>query len=144
MLRSMGIICALVVSLLGVSACVPLAKGVSIEIACDDFAKINQLKQRTELAIEGLRTTLVVTLCSNQSTGFRWSEKASISDPAILQQEDHKFVPPDGSVAGAAGKEVWTFRLLKQGTAQISMDYSRQSGGGEKPVWTYSLDVTAK
>ncbi len=143
-LKSRLIIYALVVILLGVSACIPVAKRMSVEITCDDFAKNPHLSQQTELTIEGLRTTLVVTLCSNQSTGFQWSEQANISDPTVLQQEDHEFVPPEGNMIGTAGNEVWTFQLLKQGTAQISMDYSQPSESGKKQEWTYSLAVTVK
>jgi len=143
-LKSKLIIYALVVILLGVFACVPVAKRTSVEITCDDFAKNPHLSQQTELTIEGLRTTLVVTLCSNQSTGFQWSEQANIGDPAVLQQEGHKFIPPEGNVVGTAGKEVWTFKLLKQGTAQVSMDYSQPWEGGKKQEWTYSLSVTVK
>ena len=144
-MKSRLIIYALVVILLGVLACVPVAKRMSVEITCDDFAKNPHLSQQTELTIEGVRTTLVVTLCSNQSTGFQWSETAAISASEILEQVDHEFVPPKQTgVTGDSGQEVWTFKALKEGTSTISMEYSRPWEGGEKGEWTYTLMVTVK
>jgi len=35
---------------------------------------------------------LTVTLGSNPTTGFRWSEFAEISDETIVQQTSHKYV----------------------------------------------------
>jgi inhibitor of cysteine peptidase len=118
---------------------------MSVEITCDDFAKNPHLSQQTELTIEDVRTTLVVTLCSNQSTGFQWSETAAISASGILEQVDHEFVPLEQTgVTGGSGQEVWTFKALKQGTSTISMEYSRPWEGGEKGEWTYALTVTVE
>ena len=81
-------------------------------------------------------SSLTVTLCSNPTTGFRWSESAQISDQTVLQQTDHKFEPLEGGASGADGQEIWTFKALKKGTSITSMKYSRPWEGGEKGVWT--------
>jgi len=88
-----------------------------------------------------------LTLGSNPTTGFQWSEEAQISDAGILKQTSHEFVGPDSDPPpppGTPGQEVWTFEALKAGTGQISMEYSRPWEGGEKAEWTYTLTVTVK
>ena len=37
---------------------------------------------------------LTVTLGSNPTTGFQWSEDAAISDETVIRQVDHEFVGP--------------------------------------------------
>ena len=136
------LVCAVVAISLCLSACLPAAKQASVDVSCDDFMRANHISQEAEVAVDG---SLTVTLCSNPTTGFQWVESAEISDQTVLQQTDHKFVPPEETgVAGAAGKEIWTFQALKKGTATISMEYSRPWEGGEKGEWTFNLTVTVK
>ena len=136
------LVCAVVAISLCLLACLPTSKQASVEVSCDDFMKQQHISQEAEVAVDG---SLTVTLCSNPTTGFIWSESAQISDQTVLQQTDHKFVPPEETgVAGAAGKEIWTFKALKKGTSTISMEYSRPWEGGEKGEWTFVLTVTVK
>jgi len=123
-------------------ACSPAPKRVSVEVSCDDFMKLQHISQEAEVAVDD---SFTVTLCSNPSTGFLWSESAQISDQTVLQQADHKFVPPeDQELVGAGGEEVWTFRALNKGESTISMEYSRPWEGGEKGAWTFNLTVVVK
>lgn len=124
-------------------ACSPGAPNrVSVDASYDDFMKNQHISKEAEVAVDG---SLTVTLCSNPTTGFQWSGSAQISDPATLQQTNHEFVPPEASgVAGAAGKEIWTFKALKKGESSISMEYSRPWEGGEKGEWTFNLTVVVK
>ena len=85
-----------------------------------------------------------MTLISNGSTGFLWSDAAQLSDPLVLSQSSHQYVPPLGGADGAAGKEVWTFEALKKGTCTIHLEYSQSWVGGEKAHWTFDLDVSVK
>lgn len=89
--------------------------------------------------------TFTVTLCSNATTGFQWSESAQISDEAVVQQTGHEFVSPENKgLVGAPGEEVWTFKALKKGTSTIALEYSRPWEGGEKGEWTLNLTVIVK
>jgi len=136
------LVCVVVAISLCLFACLPTSKQASVEVSCDDFMRQNHISQQAEVAVDG---SLTVTLCSNPTTGFQWVESAQISDQTVLQQTDHKFVPPEETgVEGAAGKEIWTFKALKKGTSTISMEYSRPWEGGEKGEWTFALTVTAK
>ena len=137
------LVCAVVAILLLLVACSPTQKQASVEVSCDDFMKVNHLSQEVEVSADG---TLTVTLCSNPTTGFLWSESAQISDQTVLQQTGHGFLtaPESQAMMGAPGKEVWTFQALKKGESTISMEYSRPWEGGEKGAWTFALTVVVK
>jgi len=92
-------------------------------------------------------SSFTVTLCANPTTGFLWSENAQISDPAVLEQVDHKFVLPQSEPPpppGTPGQEAWTFQALKEGQSTIYLEYSRPWEGGEKGVWTFTLTTTVR
>ncbi len=140
----LSLICAVVATSLLLVACSPTPKEASIEISYDDFMGVNHISQKVEVSADG---TLTVTLCSNPTTGFLWSESAQISDPTVLQQTGHQLVvagseppPPPGT----PGQEVWTFKTLKKGTSTVSMEYSRPWEGGEKGAWTFILTVVVE
>jgi len=114
----------------------------SVNISCDEFMKQPNITRQVEVAIGDEFT---MTLCSNPTTGYQWSESATISEPSVLQQVDHKFIPPeDKDLAGAPGQEVWTFKALKAGTSTASFEYSRPWEGGEKGTWLFTLTVIVK
>jgi inhibitor of cysteine peptidase len=117
---------------------------VSVEVSCDDFYEHKHLSQQVEVAAGD---SFSVTLCSNPTTGFQWSESAQISDPTVLQQTGHQFVSPQSEPPpppGTPGQEVWTFNALNKGTSTVSLEYSRPWEGGEKGEWTFVLTVVAK
>jgi inhibitor of cysteine peptidase len=116
----------------------------TIEISIDDFTAQNHISRDVELIRPG---SLIVSLGSNPTTGFQWGE-AEISAPKVIEQQSHNFVEPQSSgkeaVVGAPGKDVWVFDSLEAGTATIKMSYSRPWEGGEKDVWTLTINVTVK
>ena len=132
---------ALFAMALSLLACSSALKQTSVTVAIDEFLKQNNISREIQVATND---TFTVTLGSNPTTGFNWVESAKISDQAVLQQLEHKYVPPQGSLPGASGQEVWTFRALKAGKTTVSMDYSRPWEGGEKNVWTFTLTVSVK
>jgi len=136
----------LVSAVLALSICAPACStgtaGAPMEVSCDEFMKLKHISRQAEVAAGD---TITLSLCSNSSTGFQWSKDAGISDSAVIQQLDHKFLEPVGQNSmGAAGKEMWTFKALKQGAATVSLEYGRPWEGGEKGEWTYTLAVTVK
>jgi len=86
---------------------------------------------------------LTVTLGSNPTTGYQWSEDAEISDETILQQVSHEFVGPGiDEPPGTSGEEVWTFKALERGTVTILLEYSRSwTGAG---LWAVTITATIK
>ena len=91
-----------------------------------------------------LNDSLVVTLDSNASTGFQWSQQAEISNQTVLAQTDHKYVPPEGSAFGAPGKDVWTFKALNEGTSTIFMECKRPWEPSGQPAQVFDLTVVVK
>ena len=118
------------------------SREASLEIRCDDFTR----DQHFTWEVRGNRgDSVVVTLCSNPTTGYRWSESAQVSDEAVLRQTDHEYEPAEEeNIVGGAGKEVWAFQALDKGTATVSMEYSRPGEGGEKGHWTFIATVTVE
>jgi inhibitor of cysteine peptidase len=138
-----GLLSALVLSAVFLFGCTPTPEPASLEVSCDDFTSQNHItRQATIKAGE----EFTVTLCSNQTTGFAWSETAQISDQTVVKQTSHQYVAPgeggETQLVGAAGEEVWKFQALKSGSSTISLEYSRPWEGGEKGAWTFSLEVT--
>ena len=112
------------------------------ELTCEMFQELPHQSGDIVLGVDG---TLTVILCSNPTTGFQWSESPGISDTSILQQVDHEFTPSeDENIIGGAGKEIFTFKTLKEGVSTINFEYSRPWGGGEKAQWTFKLEVHAR
>jgi len=134
--------CAVVAISLCLFACSPATKQASVEVSCDEFYEQNHISRAVEVAAGD---SFTVTLCSNPTTGFIWSEQAQIGDQTLLQQTGHEFISPgEKGLLGAAGEEVWTFQALKKGESTISMEYSRPWEGGEKGEWTFVLTVVVK
>ncbi|MFC2016935.1 protease inhibitor I42 family protein [Chloroflexota bacterium] len=116
-------------------------KASSIEISCDAFMESNQISLSYAPEIE-VGDSVTVTLCSNPTTGFRWSESAEISDQTVLEQVEHTFISPEAeNMVGSAGKETWIFKGLEQGMSSISMEYSQPWEDGIKAEWTFNLTV---
>ncbi len=123
-----------------------VSKQQSVEVTYDEFQTAstsnNGLVIKTIDVAPG--SSFLVILGSNPSTGYSWSEQATISAPDVLQQTDHYSVASESGLAGASGKEVWKIKALKTGTCQVSMSYSRPWEGGEKGTFTFELTVTVK
>ena len=120
-------------------SCISVRK-MNVEISCEQFNENHHAKSAFTAADGNL---IIVKLCSNPTTGFQW--KYETSGETVLEEIDHKFVPPEGEgVVGAAGQEIWTFQAVKRGTTQLRMEYSRPWEGGEKEEWTYTMTVTVE
>jgi len=119
-----------------------LEEDEEVEVSCDEFMNVKHISKEIEV---NAGDSFKVTLCSNPTTGFEWSESAQIGDQAVVKQVNHKFTAPKNKqLAGAAGQEIWTFRALQEGTTTISMEYSQPWEGGTKVEWTFELTVVIK
>ena len=141
------LVCIIATISLCISACSSEAPSeVPIDVSCDDFTTANHINKRAEVTVA---ESFTVTLCSNPTTGFQWSESANISNQTVLEQTDHEFMPPETEgdkppPPGTPSNEIWTFRTLKKGTSTIYLEYSRLWGSGEKGAWTFTLTITVK
>jgi hypothetical protein len=68
------------------------AQEAFIEFSCDSFVESNHisLSWAPEIKIDD---SLKVALCSDPTTGFRWTESAEISDQTVLKQISHTSAP---------------------------------------------------
>ena len=114
---------------------------VQIEFTYDQLLNEKNITQNVEVTHPG---SLIVTLGSNQTTGYQWQENAKIGDTGILSQYSHQFVELQNGMMGAAGKEVLTFKTLAKGSSTIQFQYSRPWESGEKAEWTIDLTVVIK
>ena len=88
---------------------------------------------------------VVVSLWSNPTTGFSWSEQPVIQNGNLVIQLDHQFVAPTVSqVVGAAGTELWTFQAAATGETTLTLQYGQPWAGGEKAAYTFVLTVSAR
>jgi inhibitor of cysteine peptidase len=138
------LILLLTIAILSLSllACVPDGKEMPLEFTYDNFVKQKNISQNITGAQVG--DLVKITLPSNPGTGFKWV-LAGISDVAILSQEGQsQYVLPDNPAPGAGGQEIWTFKVLKRGTGNVSMAYSQPWDGGTKGEWTLGVEIKVR
>ncbi len=122
-------------------ACSTASKQAQIEVTTDQLMTDKHIVSQVEVGDGG---TLIVTLGSNRTTGFQWSETAKVADETVLQQTGHRYIAAETSLVGASGKEEWTFKALKKGETKVYAEYNRPWQGGEKGEWTFDLTVVVK
>jgi predicted secreted protein len=112
-------------------------KDILLTVSYDDFVKDHDYSGSVRLLAGG---TLTIRLFSNGTTGSSWTDPAEISDPSVLAQTGHVYVPPVLPSPGAGGQEVWTFRADGIGPCVVYTEYKRPSD--VIPTWTFTLTVT--
>jgi predicted secreted protein len=121
---------------------VNVSDAVALRIDCDAFGATPDAVASVDASVGD---TLVVTLCSNPSTGFRWSDPVS-SDPGVASVTGWSFAPPQAEtgMVGAPGAEVLAIAANAAGSAVVSASYDQPWDGGEKGAWTLELTVTVQ
>jgi len=97
-----------IVTLLSFSGCGGNPQ-ISFELSCDQF---NEEQHYNWNVTPDDGSSVFVTLCSNPTTGFQWTESPKNSDSSVLRQKEHKFISPDTNLPGAAGKQTWSFEAV--------------------------------
>ena len=120
--------------LLSVVACSPLMVG-NVSLTGSDTGKAFNVSNGT---------VLTVTLESNPTTGYSWTENATLSRSGVVQQSGHEYILPSQPIPGRGGQEVWTFKAVSPGTAVISMDYKRPFEPTNPPANTFNVTVTVQ
>ncbi|MFC1918840.1 protease inhibitor I42 family protein [Chloroflexota bacterium] len=133
--------CLLIIALmLPFTSCIVTSKDTHVDISCDDFRE-NPKSTRNDFTIE-VGDKVYVELCSNPTTGFKWSYK--MTGDSAVKEEGYDFEEPESDLPGAAGKEIWTFEGTSKGITEIMMEYSQPWDGGMKQEWTYKLTITVE
>jgi predicted secreted protein len=86
--------------------------------------------------------TFSIVLDSNPSTGYQWQLAHSV-DGKLLKFINSKYIPPKIELAGAGGKEVWSFKALSIRQTTIVFKYIRPWEKDKEPVksMTFSVNI---
>ncbi|MBM3167568.1 MAG: protease inhibitor I42 family protein [Chloroflexi bacterium] len=84
-----------------------------------------------------------ITIESNPTTGYQW-ELAQTPNEAIVKFVKSDYEAPQNGRPGQGGEEVWTFKAVGKGTAQISMRYVRSWEKDQPPAKTQTYTVVVK
>ena len=118
-----------------------LSPAAAVTIDCDAFTAT---PNATAAVDAPAGSAVIVSLCSNPSTGFRWEDPVS-SDPSIAGVGGWTYVAPaDASQPGAAGTEELTFVAGATGHATVTASYGQPWDGGQKDAWTLTLDIAVR
>ncbi len=115
-----------------------------INIGCDAFTPATRDSSQVNLqrtVTMGDHGTLLVAVCSNPTTGFRWTWPAYTH--GLLKYVARSYTEPAPGLVGAAGKDLFRFRANHDGTGRIRLTYSQPWAGGQKATWTLTLTVRA-
>jgi predicted secreted protein len=123
---------------LDVSVVPAAATPVVVSVDCDAFSVTAAQAASASLAVDG---DLLVTLCSNASTGYVWGDP-QVSDPTVVTLTGMQSDAPASPMPGAPGSQSWAFEALAYGTARIHLGYSQPWEGGDQDAWTLDVDVT--
>ena len=90
--------------------------------------------------------SLVLTLESNPTTGFRW-ELVGLEDAVLQPMGDAEFKVAselDPPPPGTGGVEIYRFEAVDAGETLLELVYRRPWEEGVEPLETFSIRVTAR
>jgi len=83
--------------------------------------------------------TLEVTLESNASTGYTWSQEGQF-DMAVLEAAGNESQGPESPMPGAPGIQIYRFKALAPGSTGVILTYARPFEN-KKPAQVLDLSV---
>lgn len=87
---------------------------------------------------------IAITLDSNPTTGFGWQVVGEM--PGNLQQvgePEYKAAAGSEGKVGAGGTQTLRFKVVKSGTATLTLGYMRSFEKDTAPAQTYTLTIEA-
>lgn len=86
-----------------------------------------------------------VVLASNATTGYQWQlADSALGGVVALVGSDYRADPAPPGIAGAGGKEHWTFRGVKPGEVGVRMVYVRPWEKGKEPAEDTTFQVIVR
>lgn len=86
-----------------------------------------------------------ITLESNPSTGYGWQLAKQLNETIlVLIGSEYKSSESGELIVGAGGTEIWTFRAVNSGTAEISLKYVRPWETDVPPIEEQSFGIIVK
>jgi inhibitor of cysteine peptidase len=74
-----------------------------------------------------------ISLDSNPTTGYKW-QFAHPRNGKFLKLIGSKYKAPKTELAGAGGKEIWSFKGLSVGQTKIILEYNRPWEKDKEPI----------
>jgi inhibitor of cysteine peptidase len=81
-----------------------------------------------------------ISLQSNPTTGYRW-QFAKAPDEKILKLLREDYEHPNSNLAGAGGKQIWTFKALAYGKTTLELNYIRSWETNSPPAQSTNFVV---
>ena len=81
-----------------------------------------------------------IRLQSNPTTGYGW-QLARPLDEKIVVLVTNDYIRPDTTLVGAGGHEVWAFKAVGRGQADITLTYVRPWETNQPPAETSVLKI---
>jgi inhibitor of cysteine peptidase len=105
----------------------------------------NSKKSETPGTVSSMKVTngqdFTISLQSNQTTGYQWQLSEPL-DQKVVKKVNSEYKPDQSDAMGAGGVEIWTFKAVGKGGADIKMKYVRPSEKGAKPAEQRVFKVT--
>jgi predicted secreted protein len=86
--------------------------------------------------------SFTIPLPANHTTGYSW-RLAKAPSPDILKQGGETYSQDDSGLAGAGGKEMWSFEGMGPGTVELEFEYARPFEKNAAPlrIAKYKVEV---
>ena len=86
--------------------------------------------------------TLMISLPSNPTTGFRWIVVKAA--PRVLKSMGPEIYsnPEDAGMVGSGGKSTWRFKAYQAGQDALLMQYQRPWEQGVAPAKTFACEIS--
>ncbi len=112
----------------------------AVEITLDDFSAQANGTKFIETTYPG---TVTIKLGANHTTGYSWAI-TEIAHPEVIVELSNNYEEPTTDLVGAGGTEVWVFNVTDTGVAMIKMSYSQPWAGGDKDLYTLTVNVNSR
>jgi len=112
----------------------------TVEITLDEFSALANMNKFVETTYPG---TVTVRLGANHTTGYAW-EVTEIVHPEVIIEASNDYEEPAAGLVGAGGTEVRVFNTTDTGLAIIRLSYSQPWAGGDKDLYTVTVNVNIR
>lgn len=90
-------------------------------------------------------TDLLVSLESNRTTGYSWTQSGALTGPLASAGEPiYVTAPASTGALGVGGIETWRFRSVAPGEQRLTFEYRRPFEKELAPARTVTIDVRVR
>lgn len=92
-------------------------------------------------------STFTISMVSNPTTGYSWVLADKLDSKVLAESEPGTFLAPPQSgepMAGAPGKQVWSYKSVGPGKTILTYNYSRPWEKGIAPIRTQKFEVAVR